>query len=260
MKHAQTQRIQRAIHALDPQNKRHQQPRAHQRANRGAHFGVAHKAVDAAFAHGHKVQRKVAAGQQHEDQRHAFKQRRVEIGKAGIVGRQSAQTHRGKHMHQRVQRLHAAGPEGQKTADGEQCIHTPQALGGFGNTRRELGILYRACSFCSEKLSTPDSQQRQNGHSQNQNPHAAHPLHKGAPDVDGHRQLIQPAKHGGARRRQARNRLKVGMGCADGNTHPVQAHQQGQHGAQRQHHPDQRHQNYAMARLQILLVAIQASP
>ena len=163
-------------------------------------------------------------------------------------------------MHQRIERLHAQGPERQKATRGKQRVHAPQALGGFGNARGELGIFNGARRLCTKQLRAPNAQQRQNSHGQNQNPHAAHPLHESTPHIDGYRQLIQSIEHGRASGRQAGYGFKIGMGKTDGDTHPTQPHHQRHHGAQRQHHPHQSHQNHTMARLQVLLVAMQTAP
>ena len=60
-----------------------------------------------AFAQGDKIQGKVTAGDQHEHQRNAFEHGRLEMGKAGVMGRKPAQADRGEHVHDRIQRLHA---------------------------------------------------------------------------------------------------------------------------------------------------------
>ena len=260
MEHAEAQRLQRPVHALGPQQQRHQQPAADQRGHGGAHLRVAPEALPVALAQGDEIQGEVAARAEHEHQRDRLHQRRVVIAQALVVRRQPAQAHRGEHVHERFLRRHAGQPVGQRTGQREQHVDAPQALGRLGHARGELGVLHRAGRLGLEELAAAHAQQRQHGHGQDQDAHAADPLHEGAPHVHRQRQRVQARQHRGAGGGQARDGLEIRMRerhrPADGLHH----HQQRQRREERDHHPHQRHQHHAVARQQLAPVLAQAYP
>ena len=91
-------------------------------------------------------------------------------------------------------------------------VHQPQRLGGLGDARRQLGVLHRAGRFGAVHLHAADAQQRQDGHRQHDDAHAAQPVQRVAPQVHGVRQRVEPADHGGAGGRESRHGLEVGVG------------------------------------------------
>ena len=103
-------------------------------------------------------------------------------------------------------------PVGERAGRRDQCVHHPQALGGFGDARGQLGVLHRPRRLGLEHLAAADAEQRQDGHRQHDQRPCRPASSAGAPEVDRGRQLVEAGQHGRARRGQAGHGLEIGVG------------------------------------------------
>ena len=163
----------------------------------------------------HKVTHKTDACQRHEDDGYAFYQGRVEMRKAGIVGRKSAQTHGGAHVHEGVGPAHARPSVSQQASARKQKVHTPQAARCLGNARREFGVFHGAGGFGLVELHPAQTQHGQHRHHQQHDAQATDQLQKTAPDVHRHRQVLQPRQSRGPGGRERAHGFKVGLEPGD---------------------------------------------
>ena len=137
----------------------------------------------------------------------------------------------------------------------EDEVHRVQRLGGAGDARRQALVLHRARRLGAHDLMAAHAQQRQNGHGQHQDAHAADPDQRGAPQVDGRRQRVQVGEHGGAGGGQAGHGLEIGAGEGQRHAGAMEIQHQRDRRQQRQAGPHGRHQHEAIARPQLAAVA-----
>ncbi len=193
-----------------------------------------------------EIAQEVDTGQRHEQCGHHLHPDRVEMPKAGVVRRKTAQPHGGTHVHEGVDPAHASPPVGQQAGDGKAEVHAPQATRGLGDARGELGVFHRARCLGLVDLEAAQTHHRQHRHHQQHDAQTAQILQKAAPDVDRRGQCIEPAQRGGAGGGEPAHGLEVGFEPADVG-HGV--HQR-QRRIGRQDQPHQVHQQEAVARLQ----------
>ena len=90
-----------------------------------------------------------------------------------------------------------------KLEKGTNVITLPQCLCRLGDARAHLVIFQRAGHFRAVELHSPDAEDRQNGHRQHNDPHAAEPLQHLPVKKDSVRKRVQPHQGGRPGRRQA---------------------------------------------------------
>jgi hypothetical protein len=122
------------------------------------------------------MQRKVDAGEEHENDRDETDRIAVEIADAEIVCGETADGDRGEGVAQGVESAHARQHVASQTADRKTEIDVPQRFGGLGNAWRQLGVLDRTRRFGAVQLHTADTQHGQHGDGEDDDAHAAEPL------------------------------------------------------------------------------------
>ena len=175
---------------------------------------------------------------------------RLEVTDAGVVGRKSAERQRRKSVAHGVEPIHAGTLEARDAGDGEAGVHRPQELRRLLDPRGELGVLHGPRHPGAVDLHPSDPQQRQDGHGEHDDSHAAEPAQQVAPQIDGARQELEAGQHGAAGGGEARCRFEVRLGEIDRQVMPQRHPRNG-----RQRHPGERHQRQAVAGLQLALEA-----
>ena len=225
------------------------------------HVGAALRVLPVVFqrakAPGQKVQRKVDARDQHEQDADCFDQRTVVVADTGVVGREAANGDGREAVADGVEQIHAGGPVGQGTGDGQAGVDVPEHLGGFGDPRGELVFLQRARHLGAVQLHAAHAQHRQNGHRQYDDPHAAKPLQLLAVIQQRARQGIQPGDHRGPGGGQPGKGLEHRVG--DGQVGHLQQPQR--HGTeQAENQPEQNGDQVAVTGAQLRPLAAHRQP
>ena len=160
---------------------------------------------------GRKVQSEIHPCDQQEDHRDEVDGRAVEVAHAGIVGRESTDRHGGEGVADGIEQRHSCGPECQGTDSGDEQIDVPERLGRLGNARGHLVVLDWPRDLGTVELHAPDTEQRQYGDRQHDDPHASQPLQQLAIEQERLGQLIEPGQHGCSRGRQPGKGFEEGL-------------------------------------------------
>ena len=210
-----------------------------------------------AVLQGQKVQGKLRARNQHERHADQLDCGAVEVADAGIVGREAAERNGRETVADGVEQAHAGQPVGGAAGDSEPEIDVPQGLGGFGDARRQLGVLDGTGDFSAVQQHATDTQHGQHGYRQHDDAHAAQPLQELAVEQHGVRHGVQVAQHRGAGSGEPGKGLEDGVG--EGNAQP-------RHGIERQgaekaeHGPEQHDDEEAVAHPQLFAVSPERQP
>ena len=206
---------------------------------------------------GQKVQRELGARNQHEDDADQLNGGAVEVADAGVVGREAAEGDGREAVADGVEQAHAGQPVGGGAGDGEAEVDVPQGLGGFGDARRQLGVLDRAGDFGAVQQHAADAEHGQHRHRQYDDAHAAQPLQELAIEQHGVRHGVEVAQHRCAGGGEAGKGLEHRVGERDA---------QPRHGVERQgaeeaeHGPEQHHDQEAVAYPQLFPVLAEHLP
>ena len=92
------------------------------------------------------------------------------------MGGEPAGGYRGKGMADGVEQAHAGDPVGEDAGQCEDDIDEKQRLGGFGDPRRELGVLHRAGGLGPVELHAADAQHGHDRHGDDHDADAAQPV------------------------------------------------------------------------------------
>ncbi len=168
--------------------------------------------LEALAAPGEKVGGEIHRRQQHEYDQHELDGGRIEIPDAGIMRGKTAQPHRGKGVADRIQPIHSRQLQRHDTCQRDTCINQPKVARRLGDARRERGILHRPRRLSLEQLASADAEQRQYGHRQHDDAHAAQPIQFVPPQIDRRWQIIQPGKYRRTRGGDTGHGLEIRVG------------------------------------------------
>ena len=164
------------------------------------------------------------------------------------MGGETANGDGGKTVGDGVEGLHAGQPVGEGAAHGEAHVDEPQGARGFGDARREFGVLHRARRFGAVELHATHAQHRQDRHRQHDDAHAAQPLQLLAVVQNTLGQGVQAHQYGGAGGGQPGHGFEHRLRHAQAR---VEGHEQRDGAEQPQHRPEQHHHQKAVAQFQI---------
>ena len=235
------------VGSLGQQEGRDAQGRSHHPQEHAPRLHVGDVRGERAAAHGDEMRREIEACRQHEGDSHGLDRLRVEVGEARVARGEAAQAHGREAVDDRVHPRHAGQAERDDAREGHDRIHRPEPLGGVADSRRELGVLHAARALRLEELAAAHAQERQDGHRQDDDPHAADPDHERAPDVERGLQRVQAGEDRGPGGRHARDGLEVGV--REGHARDREEERDGGEGGH--HRPDEGDQQEAVARLQL---------
>ena len=161
-------------------------------------------------------QRKVRAGDRHEDRDRPLRGRTERL-RGACLGGEPARRHRRQRVRDGFEEVHArvdARPterrEDRDLEQGQGDVERPQPPGGVADPRLHLLDL-RARHLRLEQLPSSDAQPREHGDREDDDPHAAEPLAELTPEQHRVRQALDVGQHCRARRRESGHRLEVGI-------------------------------------------------
>ena len=97
-----------------------------------------------------------------------------------------------------VEPAHPGQDQSEYAGEGDAEVDGPEDGSGIADTCGELGVLDRARNLCTQELHAAHTQQRQDGHRQDDDPHASQPIERVAPQIDGWRQVVKPGDDSGS--------------------------------------------------------------
>src|SRR5688500_17708624 len=106
------------------------------------------------------------------------------MAEARVVRREAAERQRRKRVHHRVEAAHAAEPVTKRARRRDADVHEPQRLRRILDARGEPALLEWPRRLRIEDLAAADAEQRQYRDGEHDEPHAAEPLQKTAPEID----------------------------------------------------------------------------
>ena len=166
-----------------------------------AGFFIPQEQGESAFS-GQVKQVEVRAGQDHEDQDDDPDIRTVKMSDTVVVIGKSAGPDGAETVDERIVKAHAAEFEEQHFREREAQIEQVEAAGGVRKMRGQL-VLRRAGGFRVGRDLSADAEHREQRHHENDDPHAAQPVGKGAPEQDRSGQDFDIGKDRGAGRTEA---------------------------------------------------------
>ncbi len=213
-------------------------------------LGVAPVGPQAALAPGSKVGGEVERRDHHEDTQDHLDGHGVEGPDTGVAGGEAAQTERREGVADGIEPAHPGQLEGQDAGDGDAQIHGPEDGRGVADAGGEFGVLDGSRDLGAQELHAADPQQGQDGHRQDDDPHAPQPVEGMAPEVDGWLRRIEPRHHRGPGGGEPGHGLEEGV--REGH---VLVQHQGHRGDGRGQGPGQGDQDEAVAGLELGPVA-----
>ena len=180
---------------------------------------------------GRYIQAEIGAGKEHEKHNDHLKERIVVVGDAFILCGKAAGGDDGKGILQGIQGRHAAEGKGNRSGCGEDQVGHKDGRGCFLDAGERLGR-GGACGFRTDHLRLHPSRLWKEGHEEDNDAQAAHPVGEGAEEEKSLRQGGNVIDHGGARTGQAGNAFhqtvrqgqgfgkEVRQGIQEGNGNP----------------------------------------
>ena len=125
----------------------------------------------------------VEAADQHEDDGDRIDGGTVEVCEACVMRADAREADGRHHVHDGVFPFHACQMVGDRAGDGDAEIDDVERLGRVGDAGRQAVLLEGARRLGLDDLRAAHAEQRENGHGQHDEAHAADPREEAAPAV-----------------------------------------------------------------------------